>query len=230
MQMTDITPLHITVPKTARYYMLGEPSGVVRDVWIACHGYGQLAAQFAEPFQEFIDTSRLIVVPEALSRFYSDTKLPHTAASPVGATWMTREDREAEIVDQVVYMDTLYDRVFGLLAEHGVSRDMTRVHALGFSQGVPTVARWAERGAATVDLLVLWAGGLPRDVNFRAVHERLPALRCDMVYGTADAWITPKVVVEQEGVLAASGIPYRILPFDGGHSLKGGVLRELMQG
>ena len=37
--------LHLTVPRTARYWTLGEPGPGLRQVWIACHGYGQLAAR-----------------------------------------------------------------------------------------------------------------------------------------------------------------------------------------
>ena len=38
---------HLTVPRSARYAVLGEPGPHVRTLWIAIHGYGQLAARFA---------------------------------------------------------------------------------------------------------------------------------------------------------------------------------------
>src|SRR6476620_6163302 len=103
---------HITVKRTARYYLVGEMSPEVEDVWFACHGYGQLAADFAKEFEVIEDPKRLIVVPEALSRFYipADSGF-HGPDAKIGATWMTREDREVEIADYVAYLDDLYSEI-----------------------------------------------------------------------------------------------------------------------
>jgi predicted esterase len=200
----------------------------VRDVWVVCHGYGQLAASLAEPLQAFVDSPRLIVLPEGLSRFYASPTVPHTKETPVGATWMTREDRDAEIADIVTYLDALYNRILELLASHGVARESVRVHAVGFSQGAPAAARWTARGTAVIDHLVFWGGEIPQDVNLRAVHERHPTLQCDLVRGESDPFITPKIATAQEAVLAASGVPYQVRSFKGGHTLNSGVLRDLM--
>jgi predicted esterase len=227
--MSNLVPVHITVPRTARYYMIGTPSAAVRDVWVVCHGYGQLAAEFAEPFRQFEHGERLIVVPEALSRFYLTVEPPHTPESPVGALWMTREDREAEIEDIVSYLDILVDRLFELLSVHGVGREMVRVHALGFSQGAPVVSRWAARGASRVGHLVLWGSGVPKDVNARSIVDRVGAVRVDLVYGKRDQFVTEDAVAAQEAVLAGGGVPYRIRAFDGGHRLNSGVLQELFE-
>ncbi|MGI8510037.1 MAG: alpha/beta hydrolase [Gemmatimonadaceae bacterium] len=226
--MIELAPQHITVPRTARYYVLGAPNELVRDVWIVCHGFGQLAANFIEPFAALEDDTRLIVAPEALSRFYLDSRPAHSPTSKVGATWMTREDRDVEIADVVTYLDALYERLFLDLADHGMDRDRVRVHALGFSQGGAAASRWAARGAAVVDNLVVWGSGIPQDVNTRALGERRPALSIDMVYGTGDALVAGEMVVAQSAVLEASGVPYRVHSFDGGHLLSRAVLRELM--
>jgi hypothetical protein len=37
---------HLTVRRTARYHVLGDAAEAIREVWIVCHGYGQLAAEF----------------------------------------------------------------------------------------------------------------------------------------------------------------------------------------
>ena len=93
--MLELTPLHIAVTRTARYYQIGTASNLVRDVWIVCHGFSQLAADFAVPFQSLDDDSRLILVPEGLSRFYLDTRPGQSGSSQVGGLWMTREGRDA---------------------------------------------------------------------------------------------------------------------------------------
>lgn len=226
--MIELVAQHITVPRTARYYVLGGPNELVRNVWMVCHGFGQLAEQFIEPFAALEHDTRLIVAPEALSRFYLDSRPAHSRTSEVGATWMTREDRDAEVADVVTYLDALYDRLFLDLAGHGVDRDRVRVHALGFSQGAAAVSRWAARGSAVVDNLVVWGSGIPQDVNIRALGERRPALGIDLVYGTGDALVAGEPVAAQRAVLEASGVPYRIHSFDGGHVLSRAVLRKLM--
>src|ERR671913_1620 len=96
-----ITPHALVVPRTARYYTLGPTHGFPRELWIVCHGYGQLASRFVSQFAALDDGTRLIVAPEALSRFYLDPipKRRNEASPRVGASWMTREDRESEIAD-----------------------------------------------------------------------------------------------------------------------------------
>src|SRR5690348_9673298 len=105
---------HIAVGRTARYVVLGSTAktGGLREVWVVLHGYGQLAATFARYFEILDDGTRLIVAPEALNRFYLTGPTSGPANErPVGATWMTREDREHEIEDYVAYLDTLWGTV-----------------------------------------------------------------------------------------------------------------------
>ena len=228
----EISELHVTVPRTARYYMIGAPSGHVRDVWIVCHGYAQLAAQFAEPFRALADEARIVVVPEALSRFYvaaSDAGY-HGAAVPVAASWMTREDRDVEIDDIVTYLDTLAERVVELLATHGVSRSEIRLNVLGFSQGAAAASRWAARGAIAVDRLVVWGSGIPSDVNIRAMAERRSGFRVDVVYGLRDKLLAGPAIEAQRAMLEAAGVLYRVRTFDGGHVLNRVLLREIAGG
>ena len=226
--MPELTPLHVTVTRTARYYQIGAPNPMVRDLWFVCHGYTQLGADFAVPFQTFEADSRIIVAPEALSRFYLDTRPGHSAGSKVGATWLTREDRITEIADMVGYLDVLYERLLEDLAEHGVNRERIRVHALGFSQGGPAVARWAAKGNAVIDRLIPWAHAIPQDVNLRALGERRPKLTIDVVYGTRDRFIGEDAIEEERAVLEGSRIPFRMLPFTGGHTLNIALIRKLM--
>jgi hypothetical protein len=98
------------VLRTARYATLGRLDESVREVWIVCHGYAQLAGRFIERFRCIAAPHRLIVAPEALSRFYTERGSGfHGPASQIGATWMTSEDREAEIQDYVAYLDALHE-------------------------------------------------------------------------------------------------------------------------
>src|SRR5256885_12779084 len=212
---------HIGVSRTARYFTLGESLRGVAEVWFACHGYGQLAARFLEKLRALDDGGRLVVAPEGLSRFYLTEG---STERRVGATWMTREDRLAEIEDYVRYLDAVYDDVFRRIDRAGVT-----VHALGFSQGAATVSRWTAMGKSRIDRVILWGGEFPPDLDLTGadVAGRLRAARLTLVYGRSDEYITPKVLAGVTGRLAAHDIPYREIPFAGGHELNEAALKEL---
>jgi len=214
----------LSVPRTARYYTLGRPGSSIRQVWFVCHGYGQLAGRFLRHFEPLADSRRLLVAPEALSRFYlEDTTVP-ASERKVGATWMTREDRLSEIDDYVRYLDALHAEVFAR-----VERAAVTLHLLGYSQGTATACRWAARGAARVDRLILWAGEVPPDLDLAGAAERLRRLRLLFVLGRQDGYITPKIVAREEERLRSHGIPYEVRWFDGGHEIDAELLKELGQ-
>ena len=219
------TEQHIAVTRTARYYVVGgtESDDGVRDLWIVCHGYGQLAGTFVAPFEKLATAWRRIVAPEALSRFYLDaTRKPGDAEPRVGATWMTREDREREIDDQVSYLDALVDRVRPGRGGRGV-----RLRVLGFSQGVATVVRWVDRGRVRADEIILWAGSFPPDVDLVAFAARIGTAPVVLVVGTRDElapWAAADVTV---GRLVDAGVAARLVTFHGGHRLDDATLASL---
>jgi predicted esterase len=220
------TEHHLVVQRTARYFMLGRATGETTDVWVVCHGYGQLAASFLASFEPIASPSRLVVAPEALSRFYLDRERRAEDPDPrVGATWMTREDRDHEIADHVTYLDALAEHVRGPLASNRV-----RLCALGFSQGVATVARWVARGRVRVDELILWAGAFPPDVDLAAFRDRLAGARVAVVVGERDSlapWAAADAQLER---FIAAGIDARRLSFEGGHRLDDATLVALTTG
>lgn len=208
--------------RTARYYVLGTPGAGVREVWFVCHGYGQLAASFAQGFSKLVSAERIIVAPEALSRFYLDSLDQSAGERRVGATWMTREDRESEIGDYVGYLDTVYAAVIGELPA-----PPARVHVLGFSQGVTTVMRWLALGTARADALTLWAGGLPHDLALDAYTERFGRMRVTVVAGERDRLVGEEPLAAARARLLAAGIEHELIRFAGGHRLDDAVLRQL---
>lgn len=214
---------HIQVTRTARYETLGGDGDAVGEVWFVLHGYGQLAQSFLRAFEVLTDPTRLIVAPEALNRFYLvGVDTAPAAERPVGATWMTREDRDCEITDYVAYLDAVADRVLSDVRRAGNS---PRIVLLGFSQGTATAARWLTFGQLRPDHLVLWGGLLPPDIDLASA-----ALRVRSVYhivGTRDRFVSKdRVVAERERVLAG-GLASRFLEYEGGHSIRGDMLVEL---
>lgn len=204
--------------------MMGSFDADLKEVWIVCHGHGQLAARFLSRFIALERADRLFVAPEALSRFYL-TNTPngvHRPDSPIGATWMTREDREAEIEDQIVYLDRVHDEIF-----RQVQRDRVRLWVLGFSQGVATVIRWLARGRVSPDRVVLWAGMIPPELDAAAARALWTRSPVTMVVGSTDEFATPKVVAAQEAKLRELGVEFDSLRFEGGHDLSDSALLEL---
>lgn len=213
--MASFAEHHLTVPRTARYHTLGD-AATAKRVWIVLHGYGQLARYFLRPF-EGLEKDTLFVAPEGLSRFYTDAG--HTR---VGATWMTREDRECEIQDQVSYLDLLAAklRTDCPRAEHGL--------VLGFSQGVATAVRWSLLGRTPIARLVLWAGTLPAELDIPAMRERWSAMRVDLVTGTRDTLVPEEQVRRHEGSLRAANVDHAFHGFNGAHALDPVLLKDLL--
>jgi predicted esterase len=215
MPPTDVQEHTFATRRTARYYTL-EPGDAVREVWFVLHGYGQLASYFLRHFRAIDNGHRLIIAPEALSRFYLQEY------QRVGASWMTREAREAEIDDYLRYLDALYDRIF-----ESLDRDIVTVHLLGFSQGGATASRWATLGQIQPDRLLLWAGDLAHDIDLAACGEQLGGMDLTFIIGNEDEFITPDKIAVQEARLSKHHIPYRFIPFDGKHRLDAAVLKAL---
>lgn len=213
---------HLRVQRTARLFFLGEPGPATRELWIACHGYGQLAASFAEALEALRSDERVVVAPEALSRFYLDDPAKrHGPDSPIGASWMTREDREREISDYVEYLDAVVDAV-----AVEVSRPL-RITGLGFSQGAATISRWAALGKTKLQRLVVWGGTLPNDLpagNGAALFRGADVL---LVGGRKDKLATPEALERDKVALTERAISAHLMWHDGGHSLSSSVLREI---
>jgi len=205
---------HIQVRRTARYHVLGDPTKA-RAIWIVLHGYGQLARYFLTKF-EGLEEGVAIVAPEALNRFYLDE-----AHNRVGATWMTREERENEITDQLGYLDALVKELRG-------ERTDLPIHVLGFSQGVATACRWSLLGKTKLDRLVLWAGSLPPEPTFAELRTAWAHLTVEVVLGSEDPFAGEKELQATTARLEAAGVQYRLHRFTGGHALEPVLLGRLI--
>ena len=219
----------IVTRRSARYYVVGgdpnDPRRAPRELWIVLHGYGQLAGRFIRHFRTIAGADRVIVAPEALNRFYvADGREPRDvrshAESRVGATWMTREDREHEIEDQRAYLDAV------LATMHAAWPAATpRLVVLGFSQGVATAVRWTTQAALAPDRVIAWAGSLPAELD-AASAMRLRG-RLTMVAGRSDGLLTPDRLEAERERLAAFGLDVPLVWYDGGHTIDGPTLAQL---
>ncbi len=206
---------HLSTPRTARYHTVGDPASA-KHIWIVLHGYDQLARYFLRPF-EGLETDRLIAAPEGLSRFYSD--IAHTR---VGATWMTREDRDHEIMDQTAYLDRLADHL------QQQCQPGTPLSVLGFSQGVATACRWALSSKVTMERLVLWGGTIPPEPDATALREKLNGMKVELVHGEQDRLVKEQALLHNGSRLREAGIDHQIIRFTGGHELERLTLKRIL--
>jgi len=207
--------------------MLGSLEADLREVWFVCHGHGQLAARFIARFLPLESAQRLFIAPEALSRYYlSPPKAgPHPPGTPIGASWMTSEDRESEIDDYVSYLDLLHDEIFSV-----VDRAKVRLWVLGFSQGASTVVRWVVRGKVEPDRVVVASGMLPAELDETAAVRLKARGSLTVTFGDDDEFANADRVASEEAKLNQLQIPYEMIRFNGGHTITPALLERLTQG
>lgn len=209
---------HLAVTRTARYQQLGELSAHTRRVWFVCHGYGQLAAYFIRHFAFLAeaDPTTVVIAPEGLSRFYLRGN-----GGRVGASWMTRDDRLAEISDHLNFLNQLAEKVLDECLPD------VQVIVLGFSQGTATVSRWLAQAWFRPAHLILWAGGFPDDLEPAAAQRLLHGLPLTIVIGSNDEYITVAQAGQQHEQLQQLGARSQLLTFEGKHELNRAILLQL---
>ncbi len=188
---------HLRIYRQARYCTIGALNNETSNVWFVCH------------FNGLAERGHYVVAPEGLSRFYLKGY-----EGRVGATWMTKEDRETDIEDYVVYLDALYDQIFDK-----IPRENVKVHILGFSQGAATISRWIALGKVELETWILWAGLFPHDLTFEVNREKLLNAKTFLVYGDQDPFRDEEKIRERNQLVAKEGLNYEAIQFEGGHNI-----------
>ena len=204
----------ITVRKTARLVILGNENNPQR-LWILCHGYGQLAAEFAETCRVLDNGKNLLIFPEGLHRFYSKG-----AYGRVGASWMTKEARLDDIQDNFNYLEEV-------LKMHKDRFPEAKLVLLGFSQGGASVCRWLEQSSQTIDHLVLYGATFPSDMRSGLHFGEKVNRDILFVLGNADPYISKEEKENQFELLKKSGKAVKQIDFEGAHDILPEVLLEL---
>ncbi|TVP74069.1 MAG: hypothetical protein EA352_11270 [Gemmatimonadales bacterium] len=255
----EVLEVHVEVRRTARVALLrgeeldGDGREGREQLWICLHGYRQLARRFLRPFRGHVPPGTLVVAPEGASRFYLEgSPGPYRGGDPVGASWMTREDRDREIEDYVAALDTiLLATLEGRVARGGMAGTGAAVApaggigVLGFSQGVHTAARWLAGSRVLPELVAsgdgnpsvrvaMWGAALPRDLPGTGLAGLAgfasPVSPLALVRGEADELRSLDAEAREEAVLQEAGIPFRIRTHRGGHRIDGALASTLLSG
>lgn len=226
---------YLTVARTARYATTGADPADAARLWVVFHGYGQRASDFIAPFESVVPADTRIVAPEGLSRFYTEApRVDRGHLERVGATWLTRDDREHDLRDTIGMLHAVVAREAGaIIAARGVP---PTVGVLGFSQGVAMSQRWvavAEQtpslgGRGVIAQHVLWAGGLAHDVSDEAMRAAWAHTEVHLVWGNRDAFATLEATNAQ--LVRVQTLAQRVTQhtFDGGHRLERARLGECL--
>ena len=197
------------VPTTVHGRMLvrAAQTAASRGVLVGFHGYLESAA---------IQMDRLVAIPEsrawtlvsiqALNRVY----LGRTRE--IGAGWMTREDREVAIADNLAYIDAALDSV-----PHD---EATRFVYAGFSQGAAMAFRSAVRGRRPGAGVIAIGGDVPPEL-FDGPASVFPTVLLGR--GADDDWLTQASLDADVAKLTARGAAVRRLVYDGAHEWTAGV-------
>ena len=207
---------HIKVTRNARYYKLGEISGLTKNVWVVLHGHKQLAGRFIRIFHELTELGDMVIAPEALLRFYVEGDY-----GDVGATWMTKEDRESDIADYVNYLDLLYEKEISTQKDKFVFN----VTALGFSQGAATLSRWLALGRSKVDKAIFWCGNIANDVDY-SKSQSFKSTEIQLVFASNDPYFPGDYYKTQVSLLEQNGIEPKVHIFEGGHEINMKLIRD----
>ena len=173
---------------------------------VGFHGYAERAEDMLQALRQIRGSrSWMLVSIQALNRFY-------TKSQDVVANWMTREDREFAIADNIGYVTAVMGDVRATHATTG-----TIVYA-GFSQGVAMAYRAAAFIAdeATVPRAaggIMLAGDVPPDVV-----PRIGALPPILIgRGTEDGWYTEAKADADVDHFRRAGVEPQVHVFAGGH-------------
>ncbi|WP_157780904.1 alpha/beta hydrolase [Hymenobacter sedentarius] len=180
-------PLPLTTPRTARYLSLGESGPAIEHVWVCLHGHDQPVGDLADQLRNLDTPERLLVLPEALSRF----ELPAAEGEEprTGAAWFAPDSLLPDFDDLSAYLDALTNEVLAACPPD------TPLTVLGYGHGAAAACRWLAGNGVEYIRLILSAPVFPAGIDRRATLVALPERPVLVVSTTTDTY-TPEAAGE----------------------------------
>jgi predicted esterase len=173
-----------------------DPAAVI----IGFHGYMENADSQMDRLVSMPGSDRWTLVSvQGLHRFYRGR------SEEVVASWMTRQDRDEAIADNIEY----YDRVVEAVAPPGA-----RIVTTGFSQGVAMAFRGAVRGSRRAAAIIAVGGDVPPELLDDAASA-FPAVL--LARGDRDDWYTTGKLKGDVNALQARDVPLETFVYPGAH-------------
>ena len=211
--MPEALQKDIQVEVQASYRTLNVLTEKTKRVWIVFHGYGQLTEYFIRKFNVLNAEENFIIAPQGMSKFYLEG-----FSGRVGATWMTKEDRDTEIDNQQQYINAV-------LTQELQDIEGKEIILFGFSLGVATMGRFAAYNHFRFDKLVLWAGTFPHELEKTDIRHWTHPYSISYYTGNEDPFLKEGMIERQHNRLRElTGKDISVHSFHGKHE----VISELL--
>ena len=193
----------LAVATHGRYIVAAPSRAGSSPLLVGFHGYAESADAQLERLRAIPGAERWIVVSaQGLNRFY------HGRSQGVVANWMTRQDRELAIADNVAFVAAVVD---------AVAREWAVAPALvfaGFSQGVAMAFRAACSSARRISGVIALGGDVPPELDRNALG-RIPAALIGR--GDRDEWYSSAMCATDAARLRDARVDVCSLAFEAGH-------------
>ena len=194
--MTVATPTH------GRYLVSPSRNAGPAPLFVGFHGYAEDAETQLTRLQSVPGSSGCHCVSiQGLNRFYQ------RRANQVVASWMTRQDRELAIADNLTYVSTCLSAVASAL-------EVRAVAFAGFSQGVAMAFRAAAHSTLPVLGVIAVGGDIPPDISDTALASFPEVV---IARGNADGLYLAEKFAEDQLRLQSAGARFEMVAFEGGH-------------
>ncbi len=200
----------IAVETHGRYLVEAPAGDGPAPLLVGFHGYSESADVQLDRLRAIPGSARWrLVAVQGLHRFYQ------RRSDEVVASWMTRQQRELAIADNLLYVAAVID---------DVAREWPPTQPLvlaGFSQGVAMAFRAAASSARPVSAVIAVGGDVPPELDSAALKRIPSALVC---HGAGDPVYAPATFENDVRRLREAGVNVRPLDFDGGHEWAGAAI------
>jgi len=208
------TEKEISYNITNTYSTLNTLTEKTKHVWFACHGIDYLSRYFLKYFKELNPEENYIIAPQASSKHYLGSAYKH-----VGASWLTKENTELEIENNMRYFDAVF-RV------ENIPKNINLI-VLGYSQGVSIAMRYVAKRQLQCSQLVLLSGGIPNELvadNFKFLNAKV-----SVAYGNNDEFINEeRLKQEKHKIEVIFGNNANIITFEGKHEVKKEIINSFV--
>jgi predicted esterase len=205
----------VTYTATNTYATLHSLTKKTKNIWIVFHGIGYLSRYFLRHFDELDGDENYIIAPQAPSKYYLNGQYKH-----IGASWLTKEHTNQEISNVLSYLDQVIEN-------ENIPGNCNLI-VFGYSQGVSIATRWVAKRKIKCDHLVLYAGGLPNELDAEQFLFLKNNCQVKFIVGDKDEYIQEDILTNQKNRIEELFHGRAELQiFDGGHELQKILINNL---
>jgi predicted esterase len=192
---------HTIATQTHGRYVIWPGAASDAPMLLGFHGYGETAEDELRRLQTIPEIDDWAVVSiQGLHQFY------RRSTDEVVSSWMTRQNRELAIADNIVYVQNVVNTL---------SPDSPSTLVLsGFSQGVAMAFRVAVGLNQPVTAVIACGGDIPPELEPNAL-ARIPTVLIGR--GVRDEWYTSKKQAADEERLRAAGVAVQSVVVNASH-------------